>query len=127
MGVQAWSNDDSQISNAKRLLKVKSNTSMHHAITNMIELSDKQNKCTFGHRPTRHSDHNIQLQQLLLCSRCPNNHGSDPSKVITPKRPLSPKHGLRMPKKMLGACCMMSALFDLMTSHGGYRAYSPIT
>ena len=33
MGSQAWSNDDSQISNAKRLIHVKSNTSMHQAIS----------------------------------------------------------------------------------------------
>ena len=33
LGSQAWSNDDSQMSNAKQLMKMKSNTSMHRAIT----------------------------------------------------------------------------------------------
>ena len=33
LGSQAWSNDDSQMSDAKQLMKVKSNTSMHQAIT----------------------------------------------------------------------------------------------
>ena len=35
MGGQAWLNDDSQISNTKWSVKVKSNTSMHQAITNL--------------------------------------------------------------------------------------------
>ena len=41
LGSQAWSNDESQMSNAKQLMKVKSNTSMHRAITVFVIEVDK--------------------------------------------------------------------------------------
>ena len=37
MGGQAWLNDDSQISNTKWLVQVKSNTSIHQAITTVFK------------------------------------------------------------------------------------------